>query len=291
MLQFKNTRWACESVIPTVKVKGKTGTFYEFTKSAAYRNEAQKVAPGQSAPEVDFGLATQTYTCETYKAKVGIPREIQDNADSVLNLMKQAANFVTGKVMLAKEKRFATIMEDTTNWNTSSAAAKWNAAGKPVTDMDTVITAVNAATGGMGATHCFMPEAVWNVFKRHSDVTNLIFGSGNNGARLVTPALVAQAFELEKVVIGYTMYTASLEGTAEASVTYASNYSGTTMWIGHVTSAPSVMNPSGAYGFQQFKNIRTWYDDDKDTDWVEGRESVDEKIVSKDCGHVMDTLL
>lgn len=296
-LRWKNTSYIGDQICPIVPVKNKTDVYATWGKSAWFRDEARGVAPGASAPRVGMNVTlTNTYTCETYKIAYPLPRELKANADSALQLQARATEICTDKIMLAREIRASTMFFEAgspSNWSyntTLSGNDQWNnyTAGdsSPVTDIDTGIASVEDESAGLRANTIVMGVAVWRKVRRHPEIIELVFGGGYSDSKIVTPDLFAKAFEVDRVLIGRAMYTTDEEDTDDSGITY-SNIWGKHCWIGHVTSTPSALEPSAAYMFREFFRVRSWYDDDTDTDFIEASESIDEVLISASCGYLI----
>lgn len=296
-LRWKNPFYAADQVCPIVGVGNKTGLYQSWGKSAWFRDEAREVEPGASAPRVGMNVTlTDSFKCETYKIAYPLPREIKKNADSVLQLQARATEMCTDKIMLAREIRAADLFEmapdDTPSawtYNTTlSGTSQWNDKddSDPITDIDTAIASVEDQTCGHLANTMIIGKVPWRALRRHPEIISLIYGGGAKGPKIVTTAQLAQAFELDRVIVGRAMKTTDEEDTDDSGITYA-NIWGKHCWIGHVTKAPSILEPSAAYFFREFYKVRSWYDDDTDTDFVEASESIDEVLISAACGYLI----
>lgn len=292
-LRYKNPAYIAESACPIVSVTKKSDVYHNWGKSAWFRNEARKVPIGTSAPTIGINVTlTNTYLCDTYKAKIPLSRELRANADSQIRLEERQTERVQDAIFLAREVRAASLFNTYTNWtsySTLSGNHYWDyytqADSDPVNDIDVAIAAVEDNSAGLKANTIIMGVSVWRKLRRHPEITTLIFGGGFPGSKVVTERLFGQAFDLDNVLIGRAVYTTDEEDTDDSSITYSKIW-GNYCWIGHVTTAPSIVEPSAAYFFREFYRVRSWYDDDTDTDFIEASESIDEVAVSADCGYL-----
>lgn len=291
-LRWKNTQFIADQVCPIVSVKNKTDYYASWAKSPWFRDEAKVVEAGTSAPRIGMGVTlTNSYKCLTYKIAYPLPRELKANADVELQLEARATEICTNAIMVARESRVATLFNTYTNWTnyvTLSGTDQWSdyTNSDPVTHIDTAVAAVEDATCGLKANTAIIGVASWRKLRRHPVITAMIFGGGALGPKVVTADLFAKAFDFDRVFVGQSYYTADEEDTDESGITYSQLW-GDYFWCGHVTSAPSPIEPSAAYMFREFYKVRSWYDDDTDTDFVEASESIDEVAVSADCGYLI----
>ena len=106
---------------------------------------------------------------------------------------------------------------------------------------------------------------------------------------VVTTDLLAALIDMETVLVGRAIFTASAEGTAEASVVYQRVWGKNALLL-HVPSAPSLMTPAAAYTFtwnrvpnsiQYFTRKRN---DEREVDILEGNTYFDQRITSQRAG-------
>jgi hypothetical protein len=298
-LRWKNPGYIGDSLFPVIPVPNKSDVYAKWGKSAWFRDEARVTAAGTSAPQMGLNVdLTPSYKCLTYKIKSPIPRELASNADAALQLEARTTELLTDKISLAREMRIATALTTYTNWtnySTLSGTNRWSdyTYSVPVTNIDTAIGAVEDSTAGLRANVMVMGVHVWRALRRHPDILELCFGPGGSGEQIVTEALFARAFELDRVLIGRAMYTSTTETQLDTvAATYIPIWSPATVeyaWIGHVTNAASPIEPTAGYTFREFYQVRSWYDDDTNTDFIEASESSDEVVVAADCGYLFTT--
>lgn len=290
--RFKNTAYIADQCAPILDVKNETDYYATWYKSIWFRDEAMHRAPGAPAPRIMPNIKTDnTYACEDYALAAGIPGRLKRNTDSQIKLQASVTELLTDKIQLSRERRVATMMTTEGNWTsytTLTGDDQWDKydTSSPIGDIDTGCDAVDDNTAAYLDKAIVFGIDAWRKFRRHPEIIRFCYGEGSDRTTIVTPALVARAFEVDKVLIGRAVYTASKEGTAEASVAYTKIWSDY-CWIGHVNKAPSITTPSAAYLFRNLYRVRSWFDDDADSDVIEVSEIIDEVVTSADCGYLI----
>jgi len=292
-LRYKNSQRAyiAEDVVPVVSVPQARGTYPIIARSDWYRDEVQNLALGSRWPELSFSLdLTSEYECHRYLTSFRVPLEIRGNADKSLGLMKRAAELVTDKLALARERRVAELMFTASNWDNSDTPGDlWDTgSGDPLGDIRTAIQTVESG-GGIRPNTIIVGAAVGDCLHYHGDVTPL--WAGND---LPLEKALARYFDVDRFAIGRAKYTTDAEGTAEADVTY-SNVWGKHCWVGYQARGtfdnPETMEPSGAMIFRNELSQRLYYIDATDTVKVAGLEVSDERATDSALGYLLESVI
>ena len=106
---------------------------------------------------------------------------------------------------------------------------------------------------------------------------------------VLTTDLVASLLEIDRLEIGRAIYTTSVEGTAESSVSYSRIW-GKNALLMYIPASPSLMTPAAGYTFvwrrvpnalQFMKRMR---DEEREVDIIEGNSYFDQKITAANAG-------
>lgn len=292
-MRWKNpdVNYISEDIFPDVPVKKETDLYFEWYKSAWFRDEVEEIAAGDPVPRAGMDVHTTAYTCKEYGLGTVIPKRVKDNSDSNLKLQLRKTEWLTNKLDLARERRVAANLFSASVWTHTEALAgvsQWNdySNSSPIAKIQERIDTVGTNTAGLLANTMVMGYEVWTKLKWHPEIIRAIFGEGSNTATIVTPALVAKIFDLKKVLIGQAVYTASAEGTAEASVSYTKIW-GKKCWIGFVTSSASIDTPTAGYNFLKSYRVRQYHEQHTENDVIEAREICVIKQIANDCGYLI----
>jgi len=107
---------------------------------------------------------------------------------------------------------------------------------------------------------------------------------------IATTDLLAALFDMDRVLVGESIYTADAEGTAEASVSYTASWDDDALML-YAPSRPSIFTPSAGYTFvwntgmgNGIQYMRKYRDDVRGGDWVEVRSYYDQKSIVENAG-------
>jgi hypothetical protein len=248
---YRNQKYIADQILPVVKVAKPTGTFFKFEKSSWFRDEAGVRLPGTLAPEGEWRMDTAgSYSCVPYSFAHKLPDEIREIADDPLKPERTAVEFATDKILLAREVRVATKLFNSTTFAGYTAACESLSGGAqvhwdtletsdPIRDVEAMRTIIRKAIG-------FTPNVmvvgmdVDVALQQHPEFIERIKYTQTG---VVTNALIAQMFKLDKYLVGDAMYTTVAEGaTASYSVIW-----GKSVLLAYVTPSPALESPSLGY--------------------------------------------
>lgn len=234
-------------VFPIVPVQKQTDKFYTYTKNDWFRDEAQLRADATESAGSGYGLSTSTYSCDVYAMHKDIGYQTRANADSQINLDRDATEFVTQRLLLKQEIQFVTDFFTTSVWGTDSTPTNlWSdfTNSDPIEDIETGKEAILSVTGQMPNT-LVLGYQVYRKLKNHPDIIDRIkYTSGVTG-RTVTPELLAAMFDIDRVLVARAIKATNNEGeTAAYSFTHGKH-----ALLAHVAPSPGLLTPSAGYMF------------------------------------------
>lgn len=279
-------------VFPNCPVNLLSSTFPTYDKAYWMKNEAADRAPGTESKGSPHARGTDSYACKDKSFHDDVPDEYIANDPAPLNAEKAATNRVAKKIEIANEVDFATNFFSTSIWGTDKVpTTKWTAAGAgdPFGDIDTAKSTVKLATSFEPNT-MVMSYEVYNVLKRHSDITGQIrYTSSAN----VTTDLLARMFEVDRVIVMSGVYdTAAYGATASQSFIGGKN-----VLLCYTASSPSLEEPSAGYRFtwngygQGGFGIKNWAIDALSARRVEAHSYADMKLVAADLGYFLSAVV
>lgn len=227
-------------------------------------------------------MSTGSYVCIEYAFAKAVPDEVRDNADDPLSPETEAAEFVTDNLLRALEKRVGDLVcgSGSTNWaNAAAPSTTWdNDTSDPIGDIDTARSTVIQATGHM-PNALVMGWQVWEQLKNHPDLLDRIKYVQKG---VLTADLAAGLFEVEKLLVGRSVYDSAEEGET-SSMGYIWGKYATLMYV---PPSPGLMVPAGGYIFQfGDRQVSRFREDQERSDVFEARHSVDECITGSDSGY------
>jgi len=292
----ENGLYAASKFLSQVPVKRQSDSYFKFDKGDFFRDEAQLRAPGAPAAEVGFGLSTGTYNCVRYAAKYKLPWEIRDNAEDPQQLERAAVEKITQTLLIKRERLFASAMLGTSLWSSDQTGVAsnpstdqfvcWDVSGStPRKNLRDQAMALQKSIGRR-PNKLFLGQKSYEALAIHSDFVNLI---ATDTSRLVTPQFIAQALDIEEVVIGGATYNTAAQG-ATASMSFIAD---DVALMAYVAPSASLMTPSAAYEFSwtaydgispRGAAIKRWSDDDLESDIMVGEIYVAMHLTASDCG-------
>jgi len=292
-IQYMNDQTKMVSVtgLPIVPVKNETGRYLIFEKSHWFRREAGTINPGEAIPTSDYGRTYETYAVQEYGLGHQIAERIANNADSIMRLQMNGTKFVSNHVLLEREIRTAAVIHGT--WtNTSAPALTWDDADSvPVEDIYDYIDTVEDNAPGRYPNIGVCDITGMRALREHPDIIKVLHGAGGAGPAKVKAEALADFFDFEKWLVGRGTYTASPEGTAEASVAYTKIWS-KSMFVGYVNfGSPSIDIPSAYYMFRKGYMARTYHEQRTRSDYIEASELAVVQKIAEDCGFIGTTVV
>jgi len=298
---YKNLAYLAERLFPVVLVQKRSDIIPKFRKSDWFRDQAKELTEREAAPVGGYNVdLDDTYYCREYGMGHFISDARRANTDTPLDADRYGTEFVTDKLLLRKERQFASKFWKTGVWGTDKSGGvdftKWSeyATSHPITDLRAYVRAVRQATGGLNPNKLVLGDLVFDTLADHPDILERIkYGAGAAAPATVTPNLIAQLVGVETVEVGLSMYTASPMGTDESSVVYTPNW-GNSALLMFVAPRPSLFTPSAGYTFVWStvlggpRYIKRRRDPESDKGWlVEGYEFYDQCGVAPDAGLFM----
>lgn len=287
---YKNDLYIADQIAPIVPVRRQSDIIPKYDQSHWFRNQAVIRAPGTASERGGFTVDTsQTYYCPRYSFGFEIPDETRDNTDPPWDLDRDGTAFVTDRLMMKREISAAGKFFATGLWATPDVTPSvlWSTYGTstPLVDITVYQDTVEGRIARM-PNKFIMGKQVFSILKWHPDLMDKIKYTQRG---VVTTDLLAALIDMETVLIGRAIFTASAEGTAEASVVYQRVWGKNALLL-HVPSAPSLMTPAAAYTFtwnrvpnsiQYFTRKRN---DEREVDILEGNTYFDQRITSQRAG-------
>lgn len=282
-----------QDIFPPLPVELQSGTYFEFSRADAMRNQTVLKAPNSSPAQVGVSVShSSTYNCEVYEAEFPLTPEVIANYRVPLSKDKFVSETLGRAAYLNRELRWMTKFFTTGVWGTDVAVAvTWDdPSSDPIGDIETGIETILLATGrrpnvlGVG-------YQVWKALKQHPDIIARI-GTGsasNTDPRIVTPRLVAALFGLDEIRIGEVVYNSAAAG-ASISMAFAA---GKHALLAYRTRAPSIMEHSAGYmfawrgliGTDSGVALRMGVDERSQVNWNQIKHSDDFKKVAGELGY------
>ena len=294
-----------DKVFPIIPVDKKSDKFFTYTKNDWFRDEAQRRAPATESAGGGYNLSTDTYSADVWAFHKDVPDQIVANADAPLNPLREAAEFVTHRLLLRRELQFVTDFMSAGVWGTTIAgtagtatpgtfATQWSnyTSSDPIEDVEAGKAEILSNTG-MEANTLVLGYEVFRQLKNHPDLVDRI---KYTSSQTITADMIAAMFDIPRVIVSKAIKATNNEGATQA---YAFA-TGKTAMLCHVAPNPGLMTPSAGYTFSwtgvsgglgQVIGTSQFRMDSIRASRVEAEMAFDNKVIGADLGYFWNNIV
>jgi len=285
-------------VFPVVEVAKASGTFGTIPVEQLLKKHATIRAPGSDYARGKWEFTPATFAC----IENGWEEPIDDREATMyrdfFDAELVAAQRAMIQILLNAEARVAAAVFNATTWTgsalTTAISNEWDDATNavPVTDVRKAKQKVFAASG-LWPNAVIMNRKVFQNCLATDQVTGLIKYQGFQDVRagLITPQALAQAFDVDFVLVAGAPYDSALEGqSASISPVWSDEY----VMVARVATTPDPAEPCigrtfhyGEDGSSIGGTIETYRDEKVRGDVVRVRHDVDEVTLYAQAGHLL----
>ena len=283
-------------LFPRVPSPNKSDLYWVFDRSYWLINNTRKRAAGAEAPRAAYNVATQSFTCERDASAFAIPDPIRANADTPLDLDRQATEYIGQQLLIAQEVDFQSKFFTTGKWTGSSTgsditpAVTWDdPSSTPVEDVRKQMRYMQSQTGFRP--NCFaLGRATFDRLCDHPDIVDRIKHAAqtNNSPAVANEQTLAAIWGLDRILVANAVQNTAAEGKA-ASYSFIAG-TGNAL-LAYAAPAPGIMTPSAGYKFVwsgagngQGIEIKRYRDEKFESDVVEGGLWYQHNLVSASLG-------
>lgn len=209
---YKNEAYIADLVLPRVTVGKQAFKYKVFNKADTFSIPDTKVARASAPNRISFGFSeTSSFTIDR-ALDDPIPNEDIANAPEGFDPKAHAAASVMDLILLDHEKATADLVFNADNYastNKATLSGESQFTHASATPYDTVETALETCV--MRPNIITFGQAAWVAFKRHANVIARVLGSAN-AKGIVTRQAVAEALEVEQVLVGRGRYNSAAKG-------------------------------------------------------------------------------
>jgi hypothetical protein len=285
-------------VFPIVPVQRSSDPYRIYTKADWFRDEAEERKDGTPAASGSHEYETGTYSCRRFAFKEAVTEQQRGDADNDLDLDRDTTEFVTEKVLLKMERRWASLYFQTGIWTTdrTGVAAGPNATqfvrfsvsgSDPIGVLDGYKQTVKQLTGKT-PNKIVSGSNVARYLRNHADVKDRIKYTQTG---VVSNALLASLFEVENFYVASAVYEAGKKGAA-SNMNFI--VSPNDLLLVYAAPRPSLKQPSGGYTFASRAlpgtnaatglRMKRYREEAVDAEWFECEAHWDQKVVAADLG-------
>jgi hypothetical protein len=279
--------FVADKVFPTVGVERQSDLFYKFNKGDFLRDEAKVRGPASESAGGGFRVTTDSYSAVPTAFHKDVDDQLRANADSVLSLDRAATEYVTQKLLISRERTWASSFFTTGVWGTDSTPSTlWSAANStPLKDVEAGKMSILQNTG-------FMPNTMVmgaQVFSALRDNATIRDQFKYTSADSIDLAMLARFFNIERVLVMQGVYTSSAEGQSDTQAFIG----GKNSLLCYSAPSPSLMTPTAGYTFAWSgytgsiggMRIKKWREERLAADRIEGEMAYAQKVVASEMGY------
>jgi dihydrofolate reductase len=240
-------------VFPTVPVKKQSDRYFVYLREDWFRDEARERAPGTESAGGDYDIDnTPTYFCRKYAFHKDIVEEDRANSDDPLTPDEDAVSFVTDKLLLNKENKWAATFFQAGIWAFDKAGGAQGGGGDfvywddytnstPIEDMTEYATEQSEVTGKRPNT-LVMGRRAYDALKNHPDFLDRVKYTQKG---VVTTDLIAQMFDVERVLVANAIQNTAAKGQAADMSFIMGNH----VLLCYTTASPALKTATAGYTF------------------------------------------
>ena len=248
--------YIADKVFPVVPVVHQADKYFIFSKDDYFRDEAQLRADATESAGSGFNMSTGSYSAGVWAIHKDIGDQTRRNADPAVDIDVASTKFCMQRMLIRRDRFFAAAFMATGKWGTDITGAAagngtttttyWSddANGDPFTDISTAQTQILQSTG-LEANTLVLAFPVYQALRKHPLVIDRIKYTSPAYAGNITPALMAAAFDVERVLVSKAVYNTSQQGVAGAY----SFIVGKNALLCHSAASPGLWTPSAGYTF------------------------------------------
>lgn len=285
-------------VFPIVPVDKQSNKFFKYTKNDWFRDEAQVRADATESAGGGYNLSTDSYSAQVWAFHKDIGDQTRANADTPINLDREATEFVTMRLMLRQELDFQSKFFTTGVWGTDATGVagtpstgefkQWSdfANSDPLEDIEAAKELILQTTGFMPNT-LVLGYQVFRKLKNHPDLVDRIKYTTSN---VITEDMIAKMFGVDRVMV-----TKSVKATNNEGATQAYGFvHGKAALLCYSAPSAGLLQPSAGYtfawtgvssGLGQTIGTSRFRMESLKSDRIEAEAAWDNKVVASDLGY------
>lgn len=285
-----------DQIFPVVSVDKESDIIPTWKKGDFFRLPDSDVrAPKTKGVTVEFGVGSDNYRAVNRSIAYERTFEEQANANKIFKSREKRSRGVTNLLWLGWELRVSNAVRSTSNVGSSTTltgTSQWSdfANSDPINDVSVGRESIRSTTG-LDANLVILSNAAYLKLTQHPDILERIKYVQKG---IVTTDLLAQVFDIERVVLGK-----SIRNTAGIGLTDSfSDIWGKDVVLLHTTKGPDLDGKDPSYGYTMRWNnpelrskpmaIERWNDPDNGKfENIRIMTYQDEKITAPELGYLI----
>lgn len=300
----RQENFIADKVFPVVAVDKQSDKYFTYTKNDWFRDEAEVRTDGTESVGSGYNIATDTYYADVFAIHKDIGDQTRANADAPINVDREAAEFVTHRLLQRREQQFVADFMSTGVWGTDVAGVaaspstgetiQWSdyTNSDPIEDIEAGKAGILSVTG-FEANTLVLGYDVFRTLKHHPDLVDRI---KYTSSQTITEDMLARMFDIERVLVSKSVKATNAEGAAEAY----DFTTGKTALLCHVAPSPGLLTPSAGYimqwtgvsgGMGLTIGTSSFRLESLKATRVEAELAFDNKVVAADLGYLWSSIV
>lgn len=282
-IAYRNAEYIADQVVPVVPAAKDSDKYYVYGKEN-FNLENTRRKPDAKANQVTRSLSSEAYVTERHALRDFVTDDEIQNSDPALDPFGDATTSLTDRLLLRREYDAASLLFSAANMSGYTAAlsgtGQWShASSDPVQAVEAQRLAIIGRTGKRPNKLVIGPE-VFSALKGNPAIRDRVKYSMKE---VITLDLLAQLFEVDKVVVGNATYNTAKEGQA----TSLSFIWGKYVLLGFINDKVGLKDLSLAKTFQSKKLVvKRYTENGLEGEWVEVEEKRDQKLIAPAAGYL-----
>lgn len=290
-VQYKNSEYIAGTVLKDMPVAKESDSYWIYAND--FRVEETLRANGAKANMATMSWSTSSYSVHEHAIKDVITRRDRLNTDAPLNLDRDITEYLVDKIMLRQEYEAQKLLFTTTTFSNNATLLSGTSWKGHTTTADPIVNAMSA-TGKIISSSGKRPNTFvggWGVLEALKDNENVYSRIQYVERSILTPDIIAALFEVNNFYVGTAIYDSAKEGDTESQTFIW----GTDALFAYFDPSPGLRKVTAALTFRvnEFGNpyqVRKWYEDEIDGDYIEVRTMFAPRAVATACGYLFKSV-
>ena len=285
-------------VMPVIETQMQAGSFPKIKKASLLANAETARASGGSYNQIGFEFEDDTFVTKENGLMMPIDERKKSMYDQ-FGLETMYAGIVRDVVLRNMEKRIADKVFDSSTFTPTAVTNEWDDEDNatPIDDVEARVQTL--MDRGVYPNALIISEKVFRNLRNCQQIIDRIASAGAGSATKptdITRAMLAQCFDLEKIIVGGAMTRTSADGAATTTLA--------PIWSGEYAAVCRVANPGdpvsnpcigrvfhwGGDGSSIDGTYETWWDEDVRSNKIRYRMETQERILYSDCVELLSNI-
>ncbi len=298
-LEMQRAGYIASRVFPVVEVASQSGVFGKIPIEQLLQNREVRRAPGAGYSRGQWKFTTDSFACQEYGAEEPVDDREAAMYANYFDAELIAARRAFDVVMRNAEQRVASLLFSTSTFSgkTSAVGTKWSTHAS-ATPLDDVETAVNAvwSNSGLWPNALVISRKVFRHLRNCAQIIDRVKYQGFVDVRAgaITEAALAQAFDLDEIIVANAVKNTANEGQ---SASLASIWSDSYALVCRVARTNDFREPCLGRTFHWAGDgsspngvIESYREESIRSDVIRVRHDVDEKLLYVEAGYLLSNI-